>query len=59
MTVYRGMTTLKISYKGCTIELVPVVERQIDVYINGFPRICRNTVAQCMREAKAIIDRGY
>ena len=46
-----------IVYKGATIELVPVAFRQIDVYINSIPRICRNTSFECVRDAKAIIDR--
>jgi hypothetical protein len=50
---------MTVTHKGIEIELVWNAPRVIDVYINGFPRVCRSTVAQCMKEAKAIIDRGY
>jgi hypothetical protein len=46
-----------ITYKGSEITLVPVAHQIIDVYINGIPRICRNTPWQCVRDAKQIIDQ--
>jgi hypothetical protein len=50
---------MQIIYKNIKIELVWAAPKQIDVYINGFPRLCRATVAQCMKQARTIIDRGY
>jgi len=51
------MINNEISYKGVRITLVPVAHRLIDVYIGGVPRFCRNTSFECVRDAKATIDR--
>jgi len=46
-----------INYKGNEITIYIVTHRMFDAYINGIPRICRNTPSACIVEAKQIIDR--
>ena len=53
------MNSLTLTYKQNQLTVVRVTHRIWDIYINGIPRICRNTPAQGIKEAKALIDQGF
>jgi hypothetical protein len=48
-----------IAYKQNQITIVRITHRVFDIYINGIPRICRNTPAQGIKEAQELIDQGF
>jgi hypothetical protein len=45
-----------VKYRGHTISVVYVAPKQFDVYVDDIPRICRNSPAECVRDARKIID---